>query len=282
MQTIRKGSTNTIRINFPGESSARKKQMAQRFKRLKGFSMRQTRHCNTGLLLLAAIALYMPVSATAETPETALQITTEGNVGIGTDTPGGLLGLKEKSVYLDVDGDQNLNFTDANNEAVTLSELNDNSYWSDNGDGDIYYDGIVGIGTSHPASDVKLDVDGHIGAHGINFEDGTDQKTAADIFPSGAVIFMMSSTCPDHWSAIDSEKMGRFVVITPEGGTTPYRGGGDPLTDKQAPTHTHPIHTSKTYENDNSSGSRTAANASPTENNSESLPYLQLYACVKQ
>ena len=174
-------------------------------------------------------------------------------MGIGTDTPGGLLGLKDKDVHLDVDGDNNLKFTDAKNkDGVTLSELSDSS-WSKGHDDVIYYnDGNVGIGTSDPAGDARLDVDGHIGTHGIHFQDNTTQNTAADTFPSGAVIFMMNSDCPDHWKTIDEKYMGRFIVITPKDGTTPYRGGGSPLKDKEAPKHTHPIGTSKKFDSGDS------------------------------
>ncbi len=44
-------------------------------------------------------------------------------VGIGTTSPGGLLGLKNSSTYLNVDGSSNLTFTDAVSGTKTLAEL---------------------------------------------------------------------------------------------------------------------------------------------------------------
>ncbi len=232
-------------------------------------------------LLLGVLALYMPMSSTAETPEAALQITPEGRVGIGTDTPGGLLGLKEKDVHLDVDENNNLTFTDANNSAVSLSELNDNA-WTEDPDGNIYYTGgSVGIGTDSPALDAKLDVAGNIQTQSIRFPDGTQQTTAADIFPAGAIIFMIVSQCPVGWNPVLQTYTGRFIAITPLNGTTGWYNPGQ-LSDKTPPKHTHSIDTAKTFKNDKSSGSRTASDASTTGENSQDLPYLQLYACQKQ
>lgn len=231
-------------------------------------------------LLLGVLALYMPMSATAETPETALQITADGYVGIGTDTPGGLLGLKEKDVHLDVDENNNLTFTDANNSGVSLSELNDNA-WTEDPDGNIYYTGgSVGIGTD-PGPDSKLDVNGVIKTGSIKFPDGTEQTTAADTFPAGAIIFMIVSECPAGWDPVHQNYTGRFVVITPLNGTTGWYNPGQ-LSDKTPHKHTHSITTAKTYKNDNSSGSRTASDASTTGENNQALPYLQLYACQKR
>jgi hypothetical protein len=232
---------------------------------------------------LAALALTTPAVAIADNDDTALRITNKGNVGIGTEKPGGLLGLKEDDVYLDVDGNKNLTFTDGHNDGVTLTKLNQNSWQEGDGE-DIYYDGngSVGIGTSMPSSNAKLDVDGQIRTKSLTFHDGSTQNTAADNFPSQTVIFMLSDTCPDGWSIISDDYMGRFVVITPKSGETPWTNDADPLKDKNPPTHTHNIYTSKHYEYDGDSGSRTASNTSVSDENNEDLPYLQLHACVKK
>ncbi|MBN1184059.1 MAG: hypothetical protein JXB49_17325, partial [Bacteroidales bacterium] len=55
-----------------------------------------------------------------------------GNVGISTTSPGGLLGLKNTNTYLDVDGSNNLTFTDAVTGTKTLAELAaNNSLWTE-------------------------------------------------------------------------------------------------------------------------------------------------------
>lgn len=46
-----------------------------------------------------------------------------GNVGIGTASPGGLLGLSDSNTYLNVDGNGNLTITDANAGTRTLKNL---------------------------------------------------------------------------------------------------------------------------------------------------------------
>ncbi len=117
-----------------------------------------------------ALVLSLPQLANAQS-EISLRVDPQGNVGIGTNTPGGLLGLKNNLVYLDVDKNNNLTFTDANNSAVTLSQLvggivinkpnftNPLARWSSGDNGAIYYNrGNVGIGTSAPAA--LLDISG--------------------------------------------------------------------------------------------------------------------------
>jgi uncharacterized protein (TIGR02145 family) len=48
---------------------------------------------------------------------------TNGRVGIGTDSPGGLLGIKDANTYIDVDASNNLTFTDAETGTKTLAQL---------------------------------------------------------------------------------------------------------------------------------------------------------------
>jgi uncharacterized protein (TIGR02145 family) len=48
---------------------------------------------------------------------------TNGSVGIGTDSPGGLLGIKDANTYIDVDASNNLTFTDAETGTKTLAQL---------------------------------------------------------------------------------------------------------------------------------------------------------------
>ncbi|PIS13683.1 MAG: hypothetical protein COT67_00190, partial [Candidatus Tagabacteria bacterium CG09_land_8_20_14_0_10_41_14] len=57
------------------------------------------------------------------TEQINLVIGQDGSVGIGTTEPGGLLGLKNANTYLDVDGSNNLTFTDAPTGTKTLAEL---------------------------------------------------------------------------------------------------------------------------------------------------------------
>ena len=84
-----------------------------------------------------------------------------GNVGIGTISPGGLLGLGNSSTYLGVSGN-NLTFTDGSGIGTkTLTELASGSLWTDNG---TYINannaanvvvsdtGRVGIGTLAPST----------------------------------------------------------------------------------------------------------------------------------
>lgn len=73
-----------------------------------------------------------------------------GNVGIGTTTPGGLLGLKDANTYLNVDASNNLTFTDAVTGTKTLAELvsgGGTSLWQGDASA-ISYSGKVGIGAS--------------------------------------------------------------------------------------------------------------------------------------
>lgn len=75
-----------------------------------------------------------------------------GGVGIGTNNPGGMLGLGNANTYLDVDGSNNLTFTDGVTGTKTLADLaagGENLWTASNGN--IFYDdGNVGIGTSDP------------------------------------------------------------------------------------------------------------------------------------
>lgn len=54
-----------------------------------------------------------------EITKTALK----GDVGVGTTSPGGLLGLGDANTYLDLDGSDNLTFTDVVSGTKTLAEL---------------------------------------------------------------------------------------------------------------------------------------------------------------
>ncbi|ABC30112.1 hypothetical protein HCH_03358 [Hahella chejuensis KCTC 2396] len=124
-----------------------------------------------------------------------------------------------------------------------------------------------------------LTVDGDIKAgKDIKFSDGTKQSTAADNFPSGTIVLTLNSSCPDGWNDIDDSLKGRFVVITPDGGTV--KGTvGDSMDDLSTPQHTHKIDESTRY----GGGSRTASRADETDEASDGwLPYVQLNACVKQ
>jgi uncharacterized protein (TIGR02145 family) len=49
--------------------------------------------------------------------------TGSGSVGIGTENPGGLLGLKDANTYIDVDASSNLTFTDAITGTKTLAQV---------------------------------------------------------------------------------------------------------------------------------------------------------------
>jgi len=62
------------------------------------------------------------VSGTGASPLVFTDITTD-RVGIGTNSPGGLFGLSDANTYLDVDGSNNLTFTDAVTGTKTLAEL---------------------------------------------------------------------------------------------------------------------------------------------------------------
>ena len=60
-------------------------------------------------------------------------IDNSGNIGIGTTSPGGLFGLSDANTYLNVDGSNNLAFTDAVTGTKTLAQLALNSADFSNG-----------------------------------------------------------------------------------------------------------------------------------------------------
>ena len=68
-------------------------------------------------------ALLIPVIVIAVTTISANIITTDGNIGIGTTSPGGLLGFQDSNTYIDVDIGNNLTFTDVVTGTKTLAEL---------------------------------------------------------------------------------------------------------------------------------------------------------------
>lgn len=55
------------------------------------------------------------------------KLTVSDSLGIGTTTPGGLLGLQDANTYINVDGSNNLTFTDAITGTKTLAELVDDA-----------------------------------------------------------------------------------------------------------------------------------------------------------
>jgi hypothetical protein len=105
---------------------------------------------------------------TSETPGMAtlrMSIKPDGRIGIGTDSPGGLLGLQNSDTYIDLDVMDNLIFKDIHFGPVTLIDLL-NGHWLAQGD-TIHRivgtdtvvtitDDNVGIGVTNPA--VLLDV----------------------------------------------------------------------------------------------------------------------------
>ncbi|MBN1408604.1 MAG: LamG domain-containing protein [Calditrichaceae bacterium] len=80
--------------------------------------------------------------------DTVVTIISNGNVGIGTTSPSGLLGLSDENTYLDVDGSNNLTFTDAVTGTKTLAELaaDETGYWNSATGGISYSSGNVAIG----------------------------------------------------------------------------------------------------------------------------------------
>jgi len=109
----------------------------------------------------------------AVAPVDAMTITHTGNVGIGTTAPGGLLGLKDANTYLDVDGGNNLTFTDAVTGVKTLAELaagGGSSLWTDGGTyiyptdaGDYGSSGLQITDAGGLKMDENLIVDGNVG-----------------------------------------------------------------------------------------------------------------------
>ena len=64
-------------------------------------------------------------------------IMNSGRVGIGTNSPGGLIGLQDANTYIDVDGSNNLTFTDVNAGTFTLTDI------SSGGGGQMIFDAVV-------------------------------------------------------------------------------------------------------------------------------------------
>jgi len=132
----------------------------------------------------------------------------DGNVGIGTISPGGLLGLKDANTYLDVDGTNNLTFTDSVTGTKTLAQLaSESSLWTDagtyinanNAANVVVSDtGKVGIETTSPASRLS------IGTSSLN--------PAGDILVSGIIpqIFLERPAEP-----VDG-RLWDFVLSGPE------------------------------------------------------------------
>jgi hypothetical protein len=110
-------------------------------------------------------------------------IMNSGNVGIGTSAPGGLLGLKDADTYIDVDGSNNMTFTDANAGTVTLSDL---AAGGGGGGGSATFDAVVDAGGSGDYTSVEDALAG--GAKNIFVKRGTYTEDQWNITAGGVRI----------------------------------------------------------------------------------------------
>ncbi|MBN2053427.1 hypothetical protein JW905_00810 [bacterium] len=112
-----------------------------------------------------------------------------GSVGIGTTTPGGMLGFKNDQIWITVDSNDDLVFRDLHAGTWSLFNLSRSSEspWSRAGDRLFYLDGNVGIGTSNPEK--LLTVTGTVGIY-------DDMELNGDIDQYGNIILdgLMSTT----------------------------------------------------------------------------------------
>jgi hypothetical protein len=149
--------------------------------------------------------------------------------------------------------------------------------------------GRVGIGTTTPTS--PLTVSGTIESTtgGIKYPDGSVQSTAAT-FPSGAILFFASATCPGGWSEYTAAR-GRYIVGLNPGGTLGGTSGTalSDLENRPAGQHTHNYSVKWVYGGSEiaSGGYARFQDETRTTDSGNGLvagtnaPYIQLLVCKK-
>ena len=112
-------------------------------------------------------------------------IDNQGNIGIGTENPQGLLGLGDNGAYITSYGDDLLFYDETNGSLLSLSQLAvDNvgtTYWSGSGSDISYSTGNVGVGVTSPEQALGVNGNIQLGSSDadryIYFDNGTSDNS---------------------------------------------------------------------------------------------------------